>query len=119
MSTRGLSWLRKLVYFPTQEVPPIERLLPRGQEVSFTTEDGLRLSAWFLPGSSEASPSVLVLPGNGGNRADRAALASALAAHDYGVLLCDYRGYGGNPGRPSEEGLAADARAAHAWLARE
>lgn len=27
------------------------------------------------------------------------------------VLCCDYRGYGENPGRPSEEGLAADARA--------
>jgi uncharacterized protein len=32
------------------------------------------------------------------------------------VLLFDYRGYGGNPGSPSEKGLAADARAALAWL---
>lgn len=28
------------------------------------------------------------------------------------VLLTDYRGYGGNPGAPTEEGLAIDARAA-------
>ena len=35
------------------------------------------------------------------------------------VLLFDYRGYGGNPGRPSEDGLAADARAAQAWLAAQ
>ena len=28
------------------------------------------------------------------------------------VLLMDYRGYGGNPGNPSEDGLAADADAA-------
>jgi fermentation-respiration switch protein FrsA (DUF1100 family) len=28
----------------------------------------------------------------------------------------DYRGYGGNPGRPSEEGLAEDARAARTYL---
>jgi fermentation-respiration switch protein FrsA (DUF1100 family) len=33
------------------------------------------------------------------------------------VLLFDYRGYGGNPGRPTEDGLAADARAAQDWLA--
>ena len=34
----------------------------------------------------------------------------------FSVLLFDYRGYGGNQGRPSEDGLAADARAAQAWL---
>jgi fermentation-respiration switch protein FrsA (DUF1100 family) len=33
------------------------------------------------------------------------------------VLLFDYRGYGSNLGAPSEEGLAADARAALAYLA--
>jgi pimeloyl-ACP methyl ester carboxylesterase len=32
------------------------------------------------------------------------------------VLLFDYRGYGGNPGHPSEEGLALDVRAAHRFL---
>lgn len=30
--------------------------------------------------------------------------------------LVDYRGYGGNPGSPTEEGLALDARAAADWL---
>ena len=35
------------------------------------------------------------------------------------MLLFDYRGYGGNPGDPSEDGLAADARAAQQWLARQ
>jgi fermentation-respiration switch protein FrsA (DUF1100 family) len=33
------------------------------------------------------------------------------------VLLVDYRGYGGNPGAPSENGLAEDGRAAQAYLA--
>ena len=36
---------------------------------------------------------------------------------EFAVLLFDYRGYGGNPGSPSEEGLAADARAARRYLA--
>ena len=35
------------------------------------------------------------------------------------MLLFDYRGYGGNPGRPSEEGLAQDVRAAHRFLTDE
>jgi hypothetical protein len=34
-------------------------------------------------------------------------------------LLFDYRGYGGNPGRPSEDGLARDVRAARRFLVDE
>jgi fermentation-respiration switch protein FrsA (DUF1100 family) len=34
----------------------------------------------------------------------------------YGVLLVEYRGYGGNAGSPSEEGLYTDGRAALDWL---
>ena len=35
------------------------------------------------------------------------------------MLLFDYRGYGGNPGSPSEEGLARDVRAARQFLTDE
>lgn len=38
------------------------------------------------------------------------------AAKGYGLLLVEYRGYGGNPGSPSEEGFYRDGRAAMAFL---
>jgi fermentation-respiration switch protein FrsA (DUF1100 family) len=62
---------------------------------------------------------VLVADGNGGHRGLRAPLAAALARRGLAVLLFDYRGYGGNPGSPSEEGLARDVRAARASLLEE
>ena len=37
----------------------------------------------------------------------------------FGLLLVGYRGYGGNPGKPSEEGLYLDGRAALAFLAAD
>ncbi len=40
-----------------------------------------------------------------------------LAQEGFSVLLFDYRGFGGNPGRPSEWGLLADARAARNCVA--
>jgi fermentation-respiration switch protein FrsA (DUF1100 family) len=61
----------------------------------------------------------VVFNGNAGDRSMRAALAAALNRMGHSVLLFDYRGYGGNPGRPTEDGLAADARAAQAWLAAQ
>ena len=108
---------RKLVYFPdTSPVPPAATVLDGGQDVELTTSDGLRLGAWWLPARDPAAPAVLVAPGNGGARDLRAPLARALAAEGLSVLLVDYRGYGGNPGSPSEEGLARSVRAAREWL---
>ena len=69
------------------------------------------------PGPGRLGPAVLVCNGNGGNRSLRAPLAAALARMGLAVLLFDYRGYGGNPGHPTEAGLAADARAALDYLA--
>nr|WP_264023230.1 alpha/beta hydrolase [Mycolicibacterium pyrenivorans] len=107
---------RRLIYFPsTGPVPPASTVLPGARDVVIHTADGLDLAAWFLPGGP--GPAVLVLSGNGGDREMRAPLAAALHAMGLSVLLLDYRGYGGNPGQPTEVGLAADARAAHDWLA--
>src|SRR5215213_1584381 len=117
----GLIWSqqRRLIYFPWPDrLPPASSVLTGSQEVVLPTEDGIHLGGWFLPaqGSSPA-PAVLVCNGNGGNRSLRAPLAAALARAGLAVLLFDYRGYAANPGRPTEAGLAADARAAVAYLA--
>jgi len=111
-------WLvqRRLIYFPTAEVPPLSMTLPGAREIGINTSDGLTLTGWFLAAPNPTA-AVLVLNGNAGNRADRAPLARALLDHGYEVLLFDYRGYGGNEGSPSEEGLALDAEAALAALA--
>jgi fermentation-respiration switch protein FrsA (DUF1100 family) len=113
-----LAWLfqRKLIYLPLgQYVPPASDVLAGAREISFHTEDGLELAGWFVPGEPGA-PAVIVFNGNAGNRSFRAPLAEALTRVGFSVLLFDYRGFGGNPGSPSETGLAADARAARAWL---
>ena len=109
---------RRLIYFPSRgPVPAAAAVLRGGQDVALQTEDGLRLGAWFMPAEQTPAPTVLVFNGNAGNRSGRAALAEAFNRMGLSVLLFDYRGYGGNPGRPSEDGLAADARGARAWLA--
>ena len=111
---------RNLIYFPSSERPE-PALLPAGAEtIELETDDGQRLPAWFLPPAATASErgrtAVLVCNGNAGDRSHRLELGLALSAHGYAVLLFDYRGYAGNPGSPSEEGLRTDARAAVAAL---
>ena len=116
-----LLWLgqRRLIYLRVAPpVGPITTLWPRADEVILETEDGLRLRSWFLPPEVGAgATAVLVFNGNAGTREDRLPLGVALARRGLAVLLFDYRGYGGNPGTPTEAGLILDARAARRGLA--
>ena len=113
-------WLgqRWLIYFPDSRlVPPHTLGLRDAEEVLIQTEDDLTLHAWFVPpGGVPTGQTAIVFSGNAGNRALRAPLAESLATLGVACLLLDYRGYGGNPGLPSERGLARDARAALAYV---
>jgi len=103
--------------WPSAPDPP-----PPGVEaMELVTDDGLRIGAWFVAAAAgigaEPGPAVLICNGNAGYRAHRLPLAHALAERGYHALLFDYRGYAGNPGSPTEEGLQTDARAAARALA--
>lgn len=117
----GILWSvqRQLIYFPDRSaVPPADTVIGGARDVTLHTTDGLELTAWFVPEPRRdgRGMAVLVAPGNAGNRAGRAGIAEALRQRGFAVLLLDYRGYGGNPGSPSEQGLAMDADAAVAAL---
>jgi uncharacterized protein len=122
VSVLALIWTlqRRLIYFPTADVPTTDAIGRTDVEpVTFETVDGLRLNGWFLAVEGPLPRiTVIVFNGNAGNRAHRVPLAAALHRHGLQVLLVDYRGYGGNPGTPSQTGLAIDSRAARAYLAR-
>jgi pimeloyl-ACP methyl ester carboxylesterase len=109
---------RRLIYLPSRgDVPPADEVIDGARDVTLETADGLRLGAWFIPADAPKNDfTVLVANGNAGDRSLRAPLARALAREGFAVLLFDYRGYGDNPGDPSEEGLALDVRAAHRFL---
>ena len=111
---------RGLIYFPDGQTPaPGAFGLPDAEPQTFETEDALTLGGWFLPArSAPTGYTVIIFNGNGGHRGYRAGLAAQLSARGVAVFLFDYRGYAGNPGLPSEAGLARDARAALAHLGR-
>lgn len=109
---------RSMIYFPDRSDPGrAAQVLGGGTDVTLRTNDGLDLRAWRVdPEGDDRGLAVLYLPGNGGNRAGRATVGLALAEQGFTVLLLDYRGYGGNPGSPSESGLLTDAQAAVTYL---
>ena len=119
ISLVGIVWTqqRRLIYFPFGAVPDARTIgLEDATPVAFPTRDGLTLTGWFVTRTDAPDFTVIVFNGNAGNRAFRAPLAAALAGTNLAVLLFDYRGFGGNPGTPSEEGLKNDARAARDYV---
>jgi pimeloyl-ACP methyl ester carboxylesterase len=95
---------RGRIYFPTPEVDH------PGAEALWLESQGERIKVWAV---SRPGPRALIY--FGGNADDAAAhidlFAAALPEHS--LYLVNYRGYGGSSGRPSESGLAADARAVY------
>src|SRR5262245_43859149 len=85
------------------------------KEVEIATSDGLRLLAWYVP-PPQGRPVILYFHRNGGNISSRAYRLSRFAEAGFGVLMPEYRGYGGNAGQPSEVGFAADAEGAMTFL---
>jgi uncharacterized protein len=79
--------------------------------VTVAEDGGVRLAIWEAPPVRRGLPTFVIFYGNGSNLTDFAQTGENLHAQGYGVVLASYRGYSGNPGSPSEDGLMADARA--------
>lgn len=121
--------VRRMTYFPesADDLSPARLLLPadRVHSIQLKAADGLTLNGWYLLAEGRSAvdraatdselasgrPLALYFSGNGGNRAFRIPESGVLTRAGADVFLFDYRGYGDNPGSPSEQSFADDARA--------
>lgn len=105
------------LFFPSREDPgPAPTLAGvQGQDVFLTTPDGIRIHGWWHD-AGPGAPAVLHLHGNAGHIGGRTPIAAGFLRHGISVFLLDYRGYGRSQGKPVEEGVYEDARAALDWL---
>jgi fermentation-respiration switch protein FrsA (DUF1100 family) len=111
----------RLIYFPDPTPPPSPAMLGlRGVEArTLHTADGVAILAWQVAPPHDRAPVVLYLHGNGGSLLHRAGRVQRFQREGWGALFVQWRGYGGNPGSPSEAGLTADAQAGLAALRAE
>jgi uncharacterized protein len=108
---------RSLMYFPeTIHTTPAQAGLPEAEEVPLTASDGVHITAWYVKPQDD-KPVIVYFHGNGGALRYRVARFKKLVGSGIGLVALEYRGYGGNPGSPSERGLIADGEAAYAFAA--
>lgn len=103
---------RRLVFQPSVITNyPMDSNIIGVKTVDIHTADDLTLQSWYHPPEPDY-PVIVYFHGNAGNLMDRAARYRMFMEKGFGLFALSYRGYGGNPGAPSELGLYEDARAA-------
>jgi fermentation-respiration switch protein FrsA (DUF1100 family) len=109
---------RGFIYYPGKELMTLaEAGVPEMQVITVLPEGMTEsIQGWYGRPSDPSKPVLLYFHGNGGGIDIRTGRIKPLLEQGYGVLLAEYRGYGGNPGKPTEKGLYADAEAYFKWL---
>ncbi len=104
---------RSMIYFPDTSRPePIQS----AEIVKVVTQDKQELESWYFAPKISEKPVIVFFHGNAGNYGQRFYKVQSYLEAGYGILLAEYRGYGGNTGKPSEQGFYQDARAYINWL---
>jgi len=107
---------RNFVYFPNPQRQDMAAYNATDMQVVKTrTEDGLELEGWYKPAKGD-KPVIVLFHGNASHPGMSAWKVRPFVEEGYGALLPAYRGYAGNPGKPTEQGLYKDAKAFLSWL---
>jgi uncharacterized protein len=74
------------------------------QTVSFPSQDGITLMAWYIPADGQPRATVILAHGIDGNRSDMLPRAWFLVRNHYNTLLVDLRAHGGSGGNYATPG---------------
>lgn len=130
LGVAALSWLavivagcvsQRAIVWPMSVEEEVDRPVPPGaRPVWVSTEDGDRVEGWFFPGLgrgiSSPGPALVFFHGNNELMDHCLEYPETYVPWGLSVLLVDYRGYGRSGGKPSREGIRADAIQFIDWL---
>ena len=114
------SIFEKTLYKPiSKTMLPIDpELKNKIENVTLTTEDDLKINAWHIKADPN-KPTILFCHGVKYNRSEFQDIPKELHKKGYNSFIADYRGFDGNPGRPSEKGVCKDVKAAVKYLNKQ
>ena len=110
---------RDLLYHPTENNYDGDKLTVNIQEVKIVTDDNIDLLAWYHNKDINKFKTILYLHGNAGSLENRIHKINHFEDMNINFLLLSWRGFSGNKGEPTEQGLYQDARSAVKWLIKQ
>ena len=107
---------RSLLYHPTENNYSGDMLTVSIEKIKIKNDDNIELQAWYHEKNIEKYKTVLFLHGNAGSLENRIHKINHFNDMDVNFLIISWRGFSGNKGKPTEQGLYKDAYAAIDWL---
>jgi len=110
---------RSLLYHPVENNYYGDKLTVEIKKVKITTSDNIDLLAWYHKKDIKKYKTILYLHGNAGSLENRIHKINHFDDININFLLLAWRGFSGNEGKPTEQGLYEDARSAVKWLVNQ
>ena len=107
---------RNLLYHPSDNGYQEDEINFDYKEIYIQNKEGIKLKAWLHEKDLINKKTIIFFHGNAGNLRNRNYKLNELSKFDVNFLIIAYRGFSGNQGKPSEQGLYEDARSALDFL---
>ena len=107
---------RNLMYHPDENNYFGDQLSVDIKEVKVNTDDNIDLLGWYHEKDIKKNKTILFFHGNAGSLENRIHKLNHFRDMNVNFLIIAWRGFSGNKGKPSEEGLYEDGKSAINWL---
>ena len=107
---------RNLMYHPDENNYFGDKLEVNIEKVKIKTSDNIDLLGWFHKKDLKRLKTIVYFHGNAGKLENRIHKLNHFKDMDVNFLIIAWRGFSGNEGKPSEEGLYIDGNSAIMWL---
>ena len=107
---------RNLMYHPDENNYFGDKLKVNIEKVKINTSDNINLLAWFHKKDLKKFKTIVYFHGNAGKLENRIHKLNHFKDMKVNFLIIAWRGFSGNEGKPSEEGLYEDGNSSIRWL---
>ena len=107
---------RNLLYHPNENNYSGDKISVLIETIKIKTKDNIELTSWYHLKDISEYKTILFLHGNAGNLENRIHKINHFKNMNKNFLIISWRGFSGNKGKPTEQGLYEDAKSAVNWL---
>jgi uncharacterized protein len=110
---------RNLLYHPNENNYSEDKISVDIEKVKIPTSDNIELVGWYHEKNLKSYKTIIYFHGNAGSLENRIHKLNHFQDMNINFLIIAWRGFSGNNGKPSEEGLYLDGNSAINWLIKK
>ena len=110
---------RNLLYHPNENNYSGDKISVDIKKVKILTSDNIELLGWYHEKNLKDFKTLIYFHGNAGTLENRIHKLNHFQDMNINFLIIAWRGFSGNNGKPTEQGLYEDGKSAINWLAKK